>query len=73
MKFGGSYQHNFGSLYPLEERDQLTFNGTLRLRLIADIWVPLEFKYDPKSGNVFGFLNVKANFSTLGNIAKGKS
>jgi len=72
MKFSGAYQHNFNRLYSMEQRDLLTFNGTVRVRLIADIWLPLEFKYDPKSGNVFGFLNVRANFNTLGNIAKGK-
>lgn len=72
MKFGGTYRHNFNRLYANEKRDQLMFSGTFRVRIIADIWVPLEFKYDPKNGNVFGFLNVRANFSTLGNIAKGK-
>lgn len=72
MKFGGTYRHNFSRLYSNEQRDQVMFSGTFRLRIIADIWVPLEFRYDPKSGNVFGFLNVRANFSTLGNVAKGK-
>lgn len=72
MKFSGSYQHNFNRLYSLEQRDQLMFNGTLRVRIIADIWVPLEFKYDPKTGNVFGLLNVRLNFNTLGYMAKDK-
>ena len=70
FKFSGSYNHNFATLYAKEKRDSLTFNGTLRVRIINDIWIPLEIKYDPKSGNVFGFLNVRANFTSLGKFAK---
>jgi len=70
LKFSGSYNHNFGMLYAREKRDSLTFNATLRVRIIEDIWIPLEIKYDPKSGNVFGFLNVRANFTGLGRLAK---
>ena len=69
-KFSGTYYHNFASLYNGENRDSLTLNLTLRFKLIADIWVPLEVKYDPKSGNIFGFLNIKANFSGLGKLLK---
>lgn len=66
MKFSGEYQHIFSGRYPGEEKDQFTFNGTLRIRIIHDIWVPLLFKYDPDKGNVFGFLSVKLNFSGQG-------
>lgn len=65
FKLSGSYYHVFQGLYKDEENDRLTLNGTLRIRIINDIWVPLEIKYDPKSGNVFGFLNVRANFQGL--------
>ncbi len=71
IKFSGSYYHNFGRLYSNERRDSLTINGTLRVRILEDIWIPLEIKYDPKSGNVFGFLNIKANFTGLGKLLKG--
>ena len=71
LKFSGSYIHNFKKLYSNEDRDSLTFNGTIRIRIIEDIWIPLEFKYDPESGNVFGFINIRANFSSLGKLAKG--
>ncbi len=70
LKFSGSYLHNFNTLYAKERRDSLTLNTTIRVRIISDIWIPLEIKYDPKSGNVFGFLNVRANFKALGNLTK---
>lgn len=63
FKISGSYYRIFSGLQTNEKRDSLTLNGTLRLRIINDIWLPLEIKYDPKSGNVFGFLNVRANFN----------
>ena len=69
-KFSGTYYHNFASIYDGEKRDSLTLNVTLRFRLMDDIWIPLEVKYDPKSGNVFGFLNIRANFTGLGKLLK---
>jgi len=70
FKLSGSYYHTFGALYKNEERDRLVLNGTLRFRIYNDIWVPLEIKYDPDKGNVFGFLNVRANFTALGKMAR---
>jgi hypothetical protein len=69
FQFSGSYSRNLTTLYGKEKRDSLTFNGTLRIRIINDIWIPLEIKYDPRSGNVFGFINVRFNFSALGGLA----
>lgn len=63
LKFSGEYRHNFHRLYPNEKRDKLYFNGTFRVKVFADIWVPLEFKYDPISGNILGFISAKLNFS----------
>jgi hypothetical protein len=71
FKISGSYYHNFGSLYANEKRDSVTLNGTLRIRIINDIWIPLEIRYNPKSGNVFGFLNIKFNFNGLKNTLGG--
>jgi hypothetical protein len=65
LKVSGNYYHIFSGVYKDERNDNLTLNGTLRVRIINDIWVPLEIKYDPKSGNVFGFLNVRINFEAL--------
>lgn len=73
FKLGGSYTHNFSSLYAEEKRDNLMFDGILRVRVFSDIWIPLQFKYDPKTGNVFGFLNVKANFTAMSKLLTGKS
>lgn len=65
FKFSGEYRHNFHQLYPGEKRDFINFNGTLRIRVINDIWIPLQFKYDPANGNVFGFISAKLNFNGL--------
>lgn len=73
IKFSGSYYHNFGNLYLNEHKDSLTINATARIRLINDLWIPLEVKYDPKTGKIFGFLNIKANFWGIGSLLKGKS
>jgi len=70
LAFSGSYHHNFRNLYANERRDSVTVNTIIRVRIISDIWVPLEIKYDPKSGNVFGFLNVRVNFKALGKLGK---
>ena len=73
FKVSGEYINRFSNIYAGETRDNLVINGTLRVRIINDIWVPLELRYDPKSGNVFGFLNVKANFSGMGKNCIPKS
>jgi len=70
MKFSGGYYHSFSQLYANEDRDRLFFNGTIRIRIMNDIWVPFEIKYEPKTGNLFGFINVRANFKALGAAAK---
>jgi len=71
FKLSGSYYHTFSTLYENEKRDRLTINGTLRVRILNDIWVPLEIKYDPDTGNVFGLLNVRVNFSALNKFLNG--
>ena len=62
FKLSGEYHRIFQGAYAGEKRDSLTINGVLRFRVAKDIWVPLEIKYDPGSGNVFGFLSVRFNF-----------
>jgi hypothetical protein len=66
-----TYYRNLSNLYQNEERSRLTVNGTARVRLFDDIWVPLEIKYDPVNGNVFGLINVKFNFTALSSLVKG--
>ena len=65
LKISANYLHTFAGLYTNEKRDSLNINATLRLRIIDDIWIPIEIKYDPRSGNIFGFLNIRANFSAM--------
>jgi len=73
LKLSGAYYHNFNGLYLGEDRDKIFMNSTIRIRVYEDIWVPLEIKYDPANGNVFGLFNVKANFTGLGKLLKGIS
>lgn len=70
LKFSGGYYHIFNGVYANEDKNQLWLNGTVRIRVYNDIWVPFEVKYDPRTGNVFGFLNVRANFRALAGAAK---
>lgn len=65
FKLSGSYIHTFSGMYKNERTDSLTLNSTLRIRIINNLWIPLEIKYDPKSGNVFGFLSVRLNFNAI--------
>lgn len=65
FKMSAAYMTILNGLYPGERKELFTLNGTLRIRVIDDVWVPVQFKYDPKTGNVFGLLNVKVNFSAL--------
>lgn len=46
-----------------EARNTFYLDGTFRLRLINNIWLPVEFKYDPKNGNFAGLLNVRFNLN----------
>jgi hypothetical protein len=70
IKFSGAYYHNFSSLYVNEERDRVIANATVRIRIFNDIWIAFEIKYDPKNGNLFGYINVRANFKALAGAAK---
>ncbi len=73
FKLSGSYNHILNGLHANESKDSTTINGTLRIRIINDLWIPLEIKYDPKNGNVFGFLNVRLNFTGLNKKQKNIS
>lgn len=71
FKLSGSYSHNCSSLYTGERRDILTLNSILRIRIYNDLWIPLQIKYDPNSGNVLGLFNVRLNFTGMGKSLKG--
>ena len=70
LKFSGGYYHIFNSIYANEDQNQLWLNGTVRIRIFNDIWVPFEVKYDPRNGNLFGFINIRANFRALAGAAR---
>ena len=70
FKLSGSHSNIWKGLYNKETQIVNTINGTLRIMVFNNIWIPITIKYDPKSGNVFGFLNVSANFTSLGNLLK---
>ena len=70
FKLGGSYNYIISGQYKGEKKETNTLNGTLQLRITQNIRVPIELKYDPESGNVFGFINVKADFTMLKNELK---
>jgi hypothetical protein len=71
FKVSGGINEVFHGTYKGEDPLDVTLNGTLRVRIFNEIWVPLQIKYDPKTGNVFGFLNVTMNFTGLGSILNG--
>lgn len=71
---GGSYSNVWkGHLYKGEDQIVNTINGTLRVLITDNIWIPVTIKYDWKTGNVFGLLDVTTNFTGLGNLFKGNS
>lgn len=72
LKLAAAYFHNFNNLYLGEERSRFTLNGTARVRIYDDLWIPFEIKYDPSNGNVFGFLSIKSNFTGLASLLNGR-
>jgi hypothetical protein len=71
FKLSGGFYYTLSGLFIGEEKSRITINGTLRMRVYNDIWIPIEVRYDPKSGNVFGVLNVRTNFTALKGFLKG--
>ena len=72
FKTSGGITDVFNGRYKNEQALDVALIGTLRVHIINDIWLPLQIKYDPKTGNVFGFLNVTYNFTGLGSLTKTK-
>lgn len=70
FSFNLLYNHFFSGWYGYENQDQLNFGGTIRLRVSNNFWIPLQFVYDRKTGNVLGFLNITTNFSGLSGLFK---
>ena len=66
LKMALAWEQVIRGKYEKEKRSVLTGLGTVRLRITNEWWIPIDFRYDPLSGNVFGFLSVKTNFDWLG-------
>jgi hypothetical protein len=71
FKVSGGVSYVFNGTYAGEKPLGITVNGTARVRLFNEVWIPVRIVYDPKAGKVFGFLNITANFTGLGSLASG--
>ena len=65
FKAAASYRKIFTGVYAAEIPEIFTLIGTLRLRIFEEIWIPLQFEYDPNLGNLFGLISLKFNFTAL--------
>lgn len=73
FNIGGSYRYSFNQLYAGEERNTLLFKGVLRFRVYDDLWIPIQFNYDPDNGNILGFINARLNFTALSKVVNAIS
>ena len=48
-----------------ETHETTLANAELRLRVMDDLWIPVTIKYDTKTSNVFGFLNISYNLDAF--------
>ncbi|MCH5717639.1 hypothetical protein [Niabella hibiscisoli] len=65
IALGASYLYRLARIYPGEEKNAFYANAVARIRLKDDIWLPLEVKYDPKNGKLFGLLSARINFNSI--------
>ncbi|HEY2725656.1 MAG TPA: hypothetical protein VGI61_00670, partial [Parafilimonas sp.] len=52
--------------YKNEKKNSITADGILRFRITDNLWFPIDIKYDPQKGKVFGLFDIKYNFDGLG-------
>jgi len=62
IKISAAYNKRSKVIYSDEKEEFFSLNGTLRFRLNNEISLPLDFKYDPDRGKLFGYLGLKFNF-----------
>lgn len=65
LKGAISYNNIFKGAYTGEDRNKLIAEGTFRIRISNDFWIPFDIKFEPGTGNVFGFLSIRSNFDWL--------
>jgi hypothetical protein len=54
-----SYLHIKGQLYNKESHDTFIANLTPRLRVNSQFWIPITVSWDPKNGQILGFLSIQ--------------
>lgn len=62
IKISSAYNKRSKVIYSNEKDEFFSLNGTLRFRLNNEISLPIDVKYDPDRGKLFGYLGVKFNF-----------
>ena len=60
LKFSSEIPHNFSK--EATQKD-LTLNLDFKYKLFQSVWLPVTISYDPKNGNLAGFLNVTMNLN----------
>jgi hypothetical protein len=65
LKGAITYNNIFKGVYAGENTNKLIAEGTFRVRVTNDLWIPFDIKYDPEEGNLFGFISVRSNFDWL--------
>jgi hypothetical protein len=64
------YNRIFSGLLPGENRDQFLASMDFRLKVTQHVWIPIAIKYDIKTSNFLGFLNVNANLNAVKSFLK---
>ncbi|MGE0635798.1 MAG: hypothetical protein AB7G44_07250 [Bacteroidia bacterium] len=68
LKAQVTYYNVFTEQKPAEKKSGVTFESVIRLRVTNESWFPVTLKYDPATGNVFGFLNITVNTDWFKNL-----
>ena len=70
LKLSATGNYFLSGMYTGETKNFFTLDGTLRFKITDKLWIPMTLKYDPKTANLFGFLNITSNFDALGKLLK---
>lgn len=62
IKAYGEYNKILKNVLPNENEETILANADFRFRLTDDLWLPITVKYDTKTANFLGFLNVTYSF-----------
>ena len=65
IKTYAEYNKILNNILPDEAEETILANADFRLRLTDDLWIPLTIKYDTKTSNFLGFLNITYNFGGI--------